>query len=317
MLKHSTKRPFFRGSPINVRLSLFAAACIALMYVDHRFAHLSTVRSTLATALYPIQYSVHLPIRTAAWARESFSSHSALLEQNRRLMEQLRLTEVRIEKMEILEAENTRLRELLDSSTKVADRVLIAELLSVDLEPFSRRIVLNKGANHGVTDGQSLIDAYGLIGQVIHTAPLTSTALLITDPNHALPVQINRTGLRGIAVGTGTANGLELRHIPNNEDVRVGDLVVTSGLGGRFPRGYPVGRVNSVGRDSARPFASVRVRPRAQLERNREVLLVWPGDKLQNPNIGDDGNSGYSTVFGSPSWNKHRSDKQKRTSKRL
>lgn len=248
------------------------------MLVDHRYQHLSSVRSVIATAVYPIQYAVHLPVKLSDWAGETLTSRKALLDANLELRRKQFLIESRLEKFAELEAENRRLRQLLDSSTKIADRVLIAELLSVDMDPFSRRIVLNKGSRDGVVNGQSLIDARGIMGQVVHTSPFTSTALLITDPSHALPVQINRTGLRCVAVGSGASDSLDLIHIPNNEDVRVGDLVVTSGLGGRFPRGYPVGRVLSVERDSARPFAEVRLKPAAQLERNREVLLVWPGD---------------------------------------
>jgi rod shape-determining protein MreC len=248
------------------------------MLVDHRYQHLSSVRAVLSTAVYPIQYAVHLPIKASAWASETLASRDRLLRNNSDLRRKQLLIESRLEKFAELEAENRRLRQLLGSSTKVADRVLIAELLSVDMDPFSRRIVLNKGSRDGVVDGQSLIDARGIMGQVIHTAHFTSTALLITDPSHALPVQINRTGLRCVAVGNGASDSLDLIHIPNNEDVRVGDLVVTSGLGGRFPRGYPVGRVLSVERDSARSFATVRLKPAAQLERNREVLLVWPGE---------------------------------------
>ena len=152
--------------------------------------------------------------------------------------------------------------------------------MAVDLDPFSRRIVINKGTRDGVLVGQSLIDSNGIMGQVMTAGPVSSNALLITDPSHSIPVQVNRNGLRSVAVGTGSLNLLELSHIPNNADVRVGDLLVTSGLGGRFPSGYPVGRVVSVERDSGQPFTRVRVKPSARLERNREVLLVWPSTSL-------------------------------------
>jgi rod shape-determining protein MreC len=147
------------------------------------------------------------------------------------------------------------------------------------MDPFSRRIVLNKGTRDGVYSGQSLIDSNGVMGQIVHAGPFSSNALLITDPSHALPVQAHRSGLRAVAVGTGPMNLLKLLHIPNNADLRVGDLLVTSGLGGRFPPGYPVGHVTSIERDRGRPFANIRVEPTARLERNREVLLVWPADK--------------------------------------
>jgi len=264
-----------------VRLLAFVIISVVLMTLDHRAQHLETVRGVLSTVVYPVQYAVDLPIQGGRWLRERMISHSELVEENRELRQQQLLMRSRLEKLADLEAENRRLRQLLDSSVKVGERVLIAELMAVDLAPFSRRIVLNKGSQSGVMTGQSLIDANGIMGQIVHTGPFSSTALLITDPSHALPVQLNRTGLRSVAMGTGTGDRLELAHIPNNADVRVGDLLVTSGLGGRFPPGYPVGRVSSVQRDSSRPFAKVLVKPSARLERNREVLLVWPAGTTQ------------------------------------
>jgi len=246
------------------------------MTVDHRAQHLETLRSVLATLVYPLQIAVDLPIEAGNWMAEVLASRGALIDENRRLREKQFRLQSRLEKFAELEAENRRLRRLLDSSAKVGERVLVAELLSVDMDPFSRRIVLNKGTRDGVELGQSLIDSNGVMGQVVHAAPFSSNALLITDPSHALPVQVQRNGLRALAVGAGTLNMLELAHIPNNADVRIGDLLVTSGLGGRFPAGYPVGRVASIERDRGRPFASIMVQPSARLERNREVLLVWP-----------------------------------------
>jgi len=245
------------------------------MTVDHRAAHLDQLRSLLSSVTYPIQYTVHLPIEIGQWASESLASRRELIRENTGLRRERLLTRSRLEKLAELEAENKRLRGLLDSSAKVADRVLIAEIMSVDMDPFSRRIVLNKGVNDGVATGQSIIDSNGVMGQIVNVGPFSSDAMLITDPSHALPVQVNRNGFRSIAVGTGTVSSLDLAHVPNNADVRVGDLLVTSGLGGRFPSGYPVGRVTKVARDSRQPFATVEVKPSARLERNREVLVVW------------------------------------------
>jgi rod shape-determining protein MreC len=261
-----------------VRLIAVSVVSIALMTADHKGRHLESLRGVLATIVYPLQYAVDLPIQVGTWLAETVTSHSELLGENYRLRrENLRIYS-RLEKYAELEAENRRLRSLLDSSIKVGDRVLIAELLSVDMDPFARRIVLNKGTRHGVFSGQSLIDSNGVMGQVVQAGPFSSNALLITDPSHALPVQVHRSGYRAVAVGTGPQNLLELLHIPNNADLRVGDLLVTSGLGRRFPSGYPVGHIISVERDRGRPFASVKVEPTARLERNREVLLVWPAE---------------------------------------
>lgn len=249
---------------------------VVLMTADHRAHHLETLRGVLATLVYPLQVAVDMPIQAGNWMAENLAARETLIDENARLRDKQFLLESRLEKFAELEAENRRLRKLLDSSAKVAERVLVAELLSVDMDPFSRRILLNKGSRDGVERGQSLIDSNGVMGQVVHAAPFSSNALLITDPSHALPVQIHRSGLRSVAVGTGPLNQLELLHIPNNADIRIGDVLVTSGLGGRFPAGYPVGRVISVERNRGRPFATVMVQPSARLERNREVLLVWP-----------------------------------------
>jgi len=252
---------------------------VALMTADHKGQHLESLRGILATFVYPLQYAVDLPIQAGTWIAETVTSRADLLGENKRLRRQNLRIQSRLEKLAELDAENRRLRSLLDSSIKVGERVLIAELLSVDMDPFSRRIVLNKGTRDGVYSGQSLIDSNGVMGQIVHAGPFSSNALLITDPSHALPVQAHRSGLRAVAVGTGPMNMLELLHIPNNADLRVGDLLVTSGLGGRFPPGYPVGHIASIERDRGRPFANIRVEPTAMLERNREVLLVWPAGK--------------------------------------
>ena len=260
------------------RLLAVTVVSVVLMTVDHRAHHLEALRSVLSTLVYPLQVAVDLPIQAGNWLAEYLSSRHRLIAENARLKEEQFLLATKLERFADLEAENRRLRNLLESSEKVGERVLVAELLSVDMDPYSRRIVLNKGSRDGVESGQSLIDSNGVLGQVVHVAPFSSNALLITDPSHALPVQNNRSGLRSVAVGTGPLNQLELAHLPNNADVRIGDQLVTSGLGGRFPAGYPVGRIVSIERNRGRPFATVMVQPSARLERNREVLLVWPAE---------------------------------------
>ena len=252
-------------------------ASIALMSVDHRASHLEAARGLLTTALYPLQLAIHLPIRTGEWLSEQFSTRRTILAENARLREEQLRLRTRLEKLDTLEAENRRLRSLLGSSEQVAERVLVAELISVDMDPFSRRIVLNRGARDGVSPGQTLIGSNGVMGQIIHVGPFTSNALLITDPSHALPVQVHRNGLRAVALGAGPLNLLKLSHVPNNADVQVDDRIVTSGLGSRFLPGYPVGKVIEVRRDQGRPFAEINVEPSAMLERTREVLLVRSG----------------------------------------
>jgi len=248
------------------------------MTLDHRQHHLESLRSGLSVVLYPLQVIVNLPRSAGAWLDESFSSREQLQQENASLHTQNLLLRGRLQKFAALEAENMRLRDLLDSSFKVSNKVLIAELLSVDLEPFSKRIVINKGSNDGIYEGQPLLDADGVFGQIIHVGPISSVAMLITDPNHAIPVENNRNGLHAIAVGTGAQDMLNLPNIPLNADIKIGDLLVTSGLGGRFPRGYPVGVVTLVETGQSGQFARVTAKPVAHLARSREVLLVWTGE---------------------------------------
>ena len=251
------------------------------MALDHRWHHLETIRSALSTVVYPLQYVVDLPASIGNWATDSLDSRTSLVGENERLKQQNLMLRARLQKFEALESENSRLRDLLQSSARVGVRVQIGELLAVDMDPFKRLITLNRGSNDGVSYGQPLLDANGIMGQVVHVAPLTSTAMLITDPSHAIPVQINRNGLRAIAMGNGSPDQLEVPNLPNNADVHEGDLLVTSGLGGRFPPGYPVARISAVRQDPSRPFAQVAAPPTAQLERSREVLLVWRKNSQQ------------------------------------
>ena len=254
---------------------------LVLMTLDHRWHHLESVRAALAFVASPLQYLVDAPSATGHWLGEVFASRQSLQEENDRLKARALLLEGRLQKMAALEAENQRLRALLDSSFKVGERVLVAEILEVDLEPFSQQIIINKGHRDEVTVGQPLLDASGVVGQVVHVAPFTSTAMLISDASHALPVRVNRSGLRAIAVGTGSSARLELLHLPVNADIEVGDLLVTSGLGGSFPPGYPVAVVEKVERDAAEAFATVVARPVAKLDQSREVLLVWTPPQTQ------------------------------------
>ncbi len=256
---------------------------LLIMFLDHRQHHLEAIRSGLSILIYPLQYVVSVPSRLSHWAESSLSTHTSLVDENRALRERLLEQEIRLLKYAALESENVRLRALLQSADRSWERVSIAELLSIDFDPFKRQILLNKGSNDGVVEGHPLLDAQGVMGQVIHVNALTSTAMLITDPSHAIPVQVNRNGLRAIALGTGAADQLDIPHIPNNADIAVGDLLISSGLAGRFPAGYPVAEVMVVERDPRQPYARIVARPTARLEQSREVLLVWPQETVQLP----------------------------------
>jgi len=267
---------FQKSSSPNLRFVVFVILSIILMVVDHHQGHLKVIRSALSALVYPLQYVVNLPIEATEWISLTLVTHNTLLKENDRLKQDHLLLSSKLQRYEVLETENRRLRELLESSFRINDKVLVAELIAVELQSFRRQIVINKGQREGAYDGQPIVDASGIMGQIVHVGPFSSTVILITDPNHALPVQVNRNGLRAIAVGMGQNDKLLLEHLPNNADIRVGDLVISSGLGRRFPQGYPVGQIENISRKPGEPFAKVMIKPSAKLSQSREVLMVWP-----------------------------------------
>ena len=260
---------------------LLAAVSTTMMILDHRETEfLNRVRQVASVIVYPLQVGVDQPFSAWRWASESLASRDALLDENARLKNELRNYDVRLQRMETLEAENDRLRAMLDSSHSVAVRLLVAEILSVDPDPYRQRFTINRGVLNGVYVGQALLDADGVVGQVDIVDALTSHAVLISDSNHGLPVAVNRTGLRSIALGTGETGLLNLPYLTNSADVQEGDLLVTTGLGGVFPPGYPVGRVTVVQRRPGQSFARVLAQPSAGLDRGREVLLVMNAEDV-------------------------------------
>jgi rod shape-determining protein MreC len=263
------------GFSMGVRFLLLAIACIALMLLDRREQHLVRVRQALSVVVYPVRVAVDLPFSTWTKVRENLAARDALIAENRQFRRERLETASRLQRLEALERENGRLRQLLDSTARIGSRALVAEILSVDLDPYRQRLDLNRGLVDDVFVGQALIDAQGVIGQVVRVGPMTSEAVLITDADHAVPVSVNRNGVRTIAVGTGDSGRLRLPYLTNNADVVVGDLLISSGLGGVFPAGYPVARVIDVKRRPDQPFAEIIAEPASSLDREREVLLVW------------------------------------------
>jgi len=256
------------------------------MTLDHRTTYVNSIRSGIAVLVYPFQYLVNFPANVGDWASESFSSRKQLQEDNSTLRTQNLILTTQLQKLNFIESENIHLRNLLESSKRVGERILIAELLSVDMDPYKQQVTINKGSLSGddIYPGQPFVDAKGVMGRLVHISSLSSTALLITDPSHVLPIQVNRNGLRAIAKGTGSQTRLEIPHIPNNADIKVGDLLVTSGLGCVFPVGYPAAVVVEINIDPSLPFAEVLAEPIAELDRSSEILLVWPGGKAKpNP----------------------------------
>jgi rod shape-determining protein MreC len=264
-----------RGATIQALLLI--SICIGMMFVDHRYNHLEVVRSNISLALSPLRYLVNLPELGSHWVSEWFKSHNELLNDNKTLQTRGRILNAQLQRMQVLQAENTRLRNLLSSSRKLTDEVIVAELLSVDQNPYRQLVEINKGTNDSVEIGQAIIDDFGVMGQVIHTNRFSSTIILISDPDHAIPVQFIRSGVRSVAFGNGNTDHLELRFLPATADIQIGDELVTSGLGGRFPTDYPVATVASISEDLAHGFLSVLAAPKARLDSSREVLVIKIG----------------------------------------
>lgn len=260
---------------LGLRFLLLAGLSILFLVIDHRYNHLDAARKAIGATVYPLRVVVDAPVSLWRWAVETTASRNELRLENSRLNVERLLTRARLQRYAALEAENTRLRTMLEATARVRDRVRIAEIMSVSSNPFRHVLVVDKGTRDGVFDGQALIDAHGVVGQIIEAGVLSSQGILISDPDHALPVEVNRNGLRTIAVGTGEFDRLVLPFLPNSADIREGDLLVTSGLGGAFPAGYPVAIVNSVIRIPQEPFAAVSAQPSAALNQVREIMLIW------------------------------------------
>jgi len=282
-------RPLLLAGPsLGLRLAILSFAAIALMVADHRLGYMGVVRDWLSVATYPFHWAVDAP--SSAWASlsDTFRTRSSLRTDNQRLEAENRDLRLRLMRFEALEQENRRLREARAGSARVAERYVVAEILQVDLDPYRQRVLIDKGSRDGVFAGQAALDSEGVFGQVTRVGPVSAEIIMISDPAHAIPVQINRTGVRTIAVGLGQTGKLMLPYLPRNADIAEGDLVVSSGLGGVFPPGYPVARVAEVVRDPAEPLLSVGVTPLAHLDRDPEVLLVWFDNRIVEPEPGSD-----------------------------
>lgn len=236
---------------------------------------MESLRITLSLFVDPLKYMVDLPTTLLEQAENSISTYLALKKENEKLRGEQLVDQTRLLKFAALEKENIRLRALLENSFKLGEQVLIAELLSINTAPYEHIVVVNKGTRFGVHPHQPVLDANGVVGQVFRALPFTSEIMLITDPNHAIPVQVNRNGLLTIAVGSGQLNRLVLPFLPGNADIRPGDLLITSGLGGIFPQGYPVAVVDEFTSQPNKAFATITATPKALLDRKRELMIVW------------------------------------------
>jgi rod shape-determining protein MreC len=264
-----------RAAALLTRTVLFAALALGLMILDKRYNQLDRIRQWLSVVTWPVEAAVASPFEGWAWLRESVSTRGSLREQNAKLAAELRAAQLRLQQLDALQAENSRLRALRENTAGIGARFIVGNIVDVDLDAFRQRVLVDKGARSGLYAGQPVLDEHGVFGQVTRVGTLTSEVILISDAAHAIPVQVNRNGLRTIAVGTGGPTQLKLPYLATSADVRRGDILITSGLGGHFPPGYPVGVVSEVRRDPAQSLADVAVTPSASLDRSRVLMFVW------------------------------------------
>lgn len=249
---------------------------MVVMFSDYHYQYLDAVRSCLSLVVSPLQYAVDYPVRVVGWIQSLVSAKKTLIDENMQLRYQQTMLEAELQKLLIIQKENSQLKELLLTSSKADTKAMAAQILAVDTSSARQIVVLNKGKRDGVYSGQPVLDAKGVMGQVIDVGLMTSTVLLISDSKSAVPVRNNRTGERAILVGDNSIARLSLINLPKTSSVHPGDMLVTSGLGRGYPEGYPVGRVESVTSVPGEDFVKVMVHPVALLNRNRLVLLIWP-----------------------------------------
>jgi len=266
-----------RAPTVVTRLVLATAVSVTLMVADHKGHHLERIRGALTVVVAPLQWLASVPAAIGAGTLGFFTDKRTLEQTNARLREEQALLHARLQQFESLEQENTRLRQMLGSATRVAERALAAELIEISQEPFTRKILIAKGEDSGAYLGQPVIDAHGIMGQVTQLYTSQSRVTLITDPGHAVPVLVNRNGLRALVFGTGNPDLLSVPYLTAAADIREGDLLVSSGMGGTFPAGYPVATVTKIVDDRNEAFLVVTARPVAKLNHSKQVLLVWPG----------------------------------------
>ncbi|WP_129644986.1 rod shape-determining protein MreC [Peristeroidobacter agariperforans] len=264
-----------RGPPLGAGLFFLGLVSVGIMMLDQRSDYLNTVRQWLGAAASPVYAVVQTPGQAWEWLTGSFADRNRLKTENAELSEQLREARVKLLQFDSLREENVRLRAVREASAGVGGRTMIAEIMRVDVDPFRHRVRINKGSDDGVFRTQPVLDAFGIVGQVVQVDKYSSTIILISDSGHSIPVQVNRNGIRSIAEGAGDLGKLSLPYLTVESDVKTGDLLVSSGLDGIFPAGYPVAKVSKVERNPADTFALVEAKPLAQLDRDREVLLLW------------------------------------------
>ena len=267
---------FGRGLSLQLRLFVAVLLSVAGIVADARFHLFSDVRIYMDSMVSPLLYVADSPRQLADGVSEQLQSRSQLLDDNQKLEQQLFLLRSDLLRLNQLTQENERLRGLLGSPIQADSRKMVAEILAVDSDPFIHQVVIDRGERNGVFEGQPVVNDLGVVGQVISVGKTTSRVLLITDLSHAVPVRVMRNDIRAIASGSGNLDELTLKNIPRSADLQEGDMLVTSGLGGRFPMGYPVAKITKFSYEEGKAFAEVKARPMAALDRLRYLLLLWP-----------------------------------------
>ncbi len=269
------------------------------MFFDHRGQHLNALRNFLSTFLTPLVYIADMPGELALWSGERIRSRDELFQENQSLKDEVFILRTQLQKLVALKAENAQLRNLLGTEQKVEGRRLVAEIINVATDPSVHEILINKGSTHGVYRGQAVLDAFGVMGQVIDVSTFTSRILLITDPRHAIPVRVERSGERSIALGDGQLDYLTLQYVRSTADIQVGDLLLSSGIGERFPDGYPVATVTEVNKEPGEPYMDITAATKAHLARTGQVLLIWPDREFnleQENSVNSDSQSNNESV---------------------
>lgn len=271
----SSHKPLFpRGPGLGLKTLALLLACGGLMAAELDGERIAAPREWLSVALSPVVWVAEVPNRIGV-AFEYLDSRKRLLLENAALKHRQLALEAQLQRYAALDAENRRMRELIDASARLTDQVAVADIIAANQDPYRQQITLNKGARDGVYRGQAIVDARGVLGQIVQVLPGTSVGLLLTDPDHGIPVEVNRNGLQAIALGQGNGQRLRLSFLPANAEVIKGDLIVSSSLGGRFPAGFPVGRVESVRHTPGGHFKEALVTPAARVGQGRQALLVW------------------------------------------
>lgn len=270
---------FSRGPSLKSRLALGLFLSVALILFDHKFNGFGTTRVYLNSLVSPLQYLANLPGELLSASASRLVSHERLFDENAKLKHDAVLMNADLQRLTFLKNENQRLRRLLNAPVKDHTERLVAELMAVDKNPYSHQIVINKGAIHGVFEGQPVLDDKGIVGQIKQVSSTNSRVLLIADVTHAIPVRVARNNVRLVVSGSGSLRELFISHVAHSSDLQEGDLLLSSGLGNVFPQGYPVATVSSIVRDESRPFAQVSATPVAQLDRLKYLLLLWSNEQ--------------------------------------